>query len=159
METDAEVIQRLRALLHAAETDNAYLLAIVTDLAHANPGVIAGWHDLVTRAREAVAGSATPTQFNGEVLECSTCHGEGGWYDASRQWATCHRCDGEGLVAAVAGFGDYPTRILRSATPEEETPRMMQGIWPAPAEGRTVAMEDIVPDVAGSATPTEGEDG
>jgi len=35
------------------------LEAIVTDLANANPGVIFGWHELVSRAREAVA--ATPT--------------------------------------------------------------------------------------------------
>jgi len=40
---------------------------IVTDLANANPGVLAGWHDLVSRARAAVADSATtdsPTGSN-----------------------------------------------------------------------------------------------
>jgi hypothetical protein len=40
--------------------------------------------------------TATPAEE-----ECATCHGQGGWYDASRQWATCHRCAGTGAVPSA----------------------------------------------------------
>jgi len=60
---------------------------------------------------------------NDEVLECSTCHGEGGWYDASRQWETCYRCNGKGAVddggrRTGATMTDYDQLLVRAASLE-----------------------------------------
>jgi hypothetical protein len=33
-----------------------------------------------------------------EPIVCETCDGEGGWYDASRQWETCYRCNSDGTT-------------------------------------------------------------
>lgn len=104
----------------------------------------------LNRHRDMSIHRNSPNRRHVEGRRCPTCK-RGMAMVNSEQGRFCQYC----------GFDpNDPLAPAGSArAPEEETPRMMQGIWPAPAEGRTVAMEDIVPDVAGSATPTEGEDG